>query len=41
MGPTTDSTASGHLRSLLIEKGLLEVQPQAETLLQSGVFQRI
>lgn len=41
MGPTTDSTVSGHLRGLLMEKGLLEVQPQAETLLQSGGLQRI
>lgn len=41
MGPTTDSTVSGHVRGLLMEKGLLEVQPQAETLLQSGALQRI
>lgn len=44
MGPTTDSTPSGHLRGLLIENRslwLLEVQPQAETLLQSGALQRI
>lgn len=41
MGPTTDGTVSGHLRGLLRERGLLEVQPQAETLLQSGALQRI
>ena len=41
MGPTTDGTVSGHLRGLLMEKGLLEVQPQAETSLQSGALQRM
>lgn len=40
-GPTTDSTVSGHLRGLLVEKGLLEVHPQVETWLQSGALQRI
>lgn len=37
----SDSTDSGHLRRLLKEKGLLEDQPWAETLLQSGASQRI
>lgn len=41
MGPTTDSTVSGHLRGLLTEKGPPAVQPQAETLLQPGALQRI
>lgn len=38
----SDSTVSGYLRGLLMEKGLLEGQPQAEeTLLQSGALERI
>lgn len=41
MGPTTDGIVSGHLSGLADgERGLFEVQPQAETLLQSGALQK-